>query len=185
MDVRIIGGSFRGKKLKVPPQYREFRPTMGRAREALASSLIGWIPGSSVCDICAGSGAFALEMLSRGATLATAVEADTQRAGLIGTFAKEMGLEDRLSVCAGGASEFLKSCDKLFDIVFFDPPYREDALADLVPLAWDIVSPGGVLIFEYASDDKYPEQTDFFKLREHRSRRYGSSSFAIFTKDVE
>src|SRR5882757_2999867 len=71
--LRIIGGSWRGRRLRFPPQ-EEIRPTPDRVRETLFNWLGSRVPGSRCLDLFAGSGALGLEALSRGAAQVTFVE---------------------------------------------------------------------------------------------------------------
>ena len=74
--MRIIGGKARGRRLQVPKSG--VRPTPDRVREALCSMLGSEIPDASILDLFAGSGAFGLECLSRGAAALTLVEKNTK-----------------------------------------------------------------------------------------------------------
>jgi 16S rRNA G966 N2-methylase RsmD len=78
--VRITGGSWRGRRLEVP---RGIRPTTELARKAAFDILGDTIRGARVLDACAGSGAYGLEALSRGAAHATFVEADRKAAEVL------------------------------------------------------------------------------------------------------
>lgn len=78
--VRITGGTWRGRRLEV---LRGVRPTTELARKAVFDILGGAIRGARVLDACAGSGAYGLEALSRGAAHATFVEADRKAAEVL------------------------------------------------------------------------------------------------------
>src|ERR1700761_3326786 len=73
--LRIIGGTWRGRRLRFPPQS-EIRPTPDRVRETLFNWLATHVPGARCLDLFAGSGALGLEALSRGAAQVTFVERD-------------------------------------------------------------------------------------------------------------
>ncbi|MEN9806994.1 MAG: hypothetical protein RL756_1514, partial [Pseudomonadota bacterium] len=72
-EVRIIGGKFRGRKLRFP-DAPGLRPTLGRSRETLFNWLVGDIVDARCLDLFAGSGALGFEALSRGARRVTFVE---------------------------------------------------------------------------------------------------------------
>ncbi|MBF6257086.1 16S rRNA (guanine(966)-N(2))-methyltransferase RsmD [Nocardia farcinica] len=126
---RIVAGTAGGRRLRVPPAGT--RPTSDRVREALFSALAARMDfaGARVLDLYAGSGALALEALSRGAARALLVESDRRAAQVVRANIAELGLsgaELRVgSVGAvleqGGAGEF--------DLVFADPPYELDTAA--------------------------------------------------------
>ena len=73
--MRITGGEFGGRNLKVP-KSDAIRPTQDRVREALFNIIQFEVPGSDFLDLFAGSGAVGIEALSRGAKSATFVEAN-------------------------------------------------------------------------------------------------------------
>ena len=179
---RVIAGQARGRRLAVPGG-RTTRPTSDRAREAMfaaAGSVLGSFDGTRVLDLYAGSGAFGLEALSRGATAALLVEADPRTAGVIRANIGAVGLpgarlvNDRVErVLARG----LPAGGEPYDVVFADPPYAlpDDgvtaALAALVPGGW--LAPGALVIVERAARSgplRWPE--GFFP---GRSRRYGEA----------
>ena len=137
---RIIAGSAKGRRIAAPKGDRT-RPTTDRVREALFSALASWfdttdgdpteqLAGLSVLDLCAGSGAIALEAASRGAARVVAVEQDRQTAALIEANAKDARL--RVEVRAARAEQFASAAGEAFDLVFLDPPYDADIVDDVL-----------------------------------------------------
>jgi 16S rRNA (guanine966-N2)-methyltransferase len=123
--MRVIAGASRGAKLRVPDEVS--RPTADRVREAIFSILGERVAGARVLDLYAGSGALAIEALSRGARSAILVERNAKAAGVI-----EANL--RSARLTGGAVErvdverFLKreaERGRAYDLIFADPPYRK------------------------------------------------------------
>ena len=175
---RIIGGSAGGRRLKTPPGEGT-RPTSDRVREALFSALesqLGTLSGHSVLDLYAGSGAVALEALSRGAASATAVESDRRVARLIAANASDLGLA--LKVIARPVERVAaESCASAFDVVFADPPYPlaepelAETLAALDSHGW--VRSGSIVVIERSARSPQPTYpTGWETLRE---RRYGET----------
>lgn len=127
---RIISGFAGSRELKVPKSGT--RPTSDRVREATFSALEARdvIEGARVLDLFAGSGALALEALSRGAVSVTMVEKNPQAGALLRTNAdliRNAGKLDALAtrvVIASVASYLGNPSSELFDIVFIDPPYE-------------------------------------------------------------
>jgi 16S rRNA (guanine966-N2)-methyltransferase len=121
--LRVIAGTWRGRTLQAP-RGPATRPTSDRVREALFS-ILGDVAESRVLDLYAGSGALAIEALSRGAAEATlvdsswaAVEAIRHNLGRVSAQA-EVVRDDALRFC-GRASQSARQ----YDLVFLDPPYR-------------------------------------------------------------
>lgn len=132
--MRVVGGIWKGRVIDAPPG-RETRPTTDRTRESIASSVLSFfdlsLEGVRMLDAFAGSGAFGIEMLSRGAAYCTFIDADRRsiqvvKKNLAGL--KVPPTQYRI-VCA----DTYKSADTLavqgtfFDLVFLDPPYATSA----------------------------------------------------------
>lgn len=124
--VRVIGGEWRGRRLKVPGSAR---PTLDRAREAVFSAIAAAIPGAHVLDLYAGSGALGIEALSRGAERATFVDADRDATRIVADNLAGLGATDRATVVPAAAVAFLARppAGPPFDLVFVDAPYATDA----------------------------------------------------------
>ena len=125
--LRIIGGSWRGRKLRFPPSS-EIRPTPDRVRETLFNWLGARVSGARCLDLFAGSGALGLEALSRGAAHVTFVERDGLAARELRTRLAEWHATGA-HVEHADAFRFLKGSAQPFDIVFVDPPFASDVLA--------------------------------------------------------
>lgn len=122
--MRVTGGKARGIPLRVPSG--PVRPATDYLREAVFSSLAAWIPGARVLDLFAGTGAYALESLSRGAASAVAVDRMTAAVirGNAAAVAKSMASPELpLEVIAADAVAFAPAAAD-FDLVFADPPWE-------------------------------------------------------------
>lgn len=138
-EVRIIGGKWRGRKLKFP-DAQGLRPSQDRARETLFNWITPWLADSRCLDLFAGSGALGFEALSRGAQRADLIdESPAVYAAL--TTAKQMLQAQDARVHRGDALTQLKTLANSttatqYDIVFIDPPFASalaaPALAALV-----------------------------------------------------
>jgi 16S rRNA (guanine966-N2)-methyltransferase len=128
--LRIIGGTWRGRRLRFPPQD-EIRPTPDRVRETLFNWLAQRVPGARCLDLFAGSGALGLEALSRGAAEVTFVERDIAAVRELRARLTEWGASGA-QVEHNDALRFLTGRPpvKAFDIVFLDPPFTSNLLAD-------------------------------------------------------
>lgn len=124
--LRIIGGQWRGRKI----QFAEkpgVRPTSDRVRETLFNWLAPHIRGARCLDLFAGSGALGFEALSRGADF---VEMVDQSADVIKTLQKNIALIgiENIKVSKKRVPNQLSKPDQAFDIVFLDPPFRQDMI---------------------------------------------------------
>ena len=127
--LRIIGGAWRGRRLRFPPSP-EIRPTPDRVRETLFNWLAARVPGARCLDLFAGSGALGLEALSRGAAHVTFVERDPAAAREIAARLDEWGAA-AARVELSDAVRFLNAtAADSFDIVFLDPPFASPLLAE-------------------------------------------------------
>lgn len=126
MSVRIIAGTWKGRKLAVP-EGLDIRPTSDRVREAVFSrlqSMLGDWEGLRVADLCAGSGAFGLEALSRGAAHATFVEQNRAAANAIARTLKLLGRTADATVLTHDARA-LPLAAVSYDVLYLDPPYAD------------------------------------------------------------
>jgi 16S rRNA (guanine966-N2)-methyltransferase len=125
--LRIIGGIWRGRRLRFPPSP-EIRPTPDRVRETLFNWVAARVPGARCLDLFAGSGALGLEALSRGAAHVTFVERDPAAAREIASRLAEWGARTA-SVEHADARRFLERTPAApCDIVFLDPPFASSLL---------------------------------------------------------
>lgn len=174
--MRVIAGALGGRRLASPPG--ETRPTSDRVREALFS-ILGPIDGLRVLDLFAGSGALAIEALSRGASEALLVEQDRRTAGVAGENVESLGLESRARLVVGRAeveAARLARAGERFGLVFADPPYRQ-GLETLRGLSADlsrVVAPGGRIVVE--SHRRDPAALDLPMVHE---RQYGDTAIRI------
>ena len=128
---RIIGGIAGSRKLVSPAKAT--RPTSDRIRESIFSRLESrdLISGAKVLDLYAGTGALALEAISRGATSAYLVERDGKAAAVCVANARlvqkslaDEDVEAEIKVVNKAVTSFLASNALEFDLVFIDPPYE-------------------------------------------------------------
>src|ERR1700729_1479025 len=121
--MRVIAGTYGGREL-VAPRGRATRPTADRVREALFS-ILGDVQHARVLDLFAGSGALAIEALSRGAEEAVLVDSAASAIAAIRRNLQALGLQ--ADVHRQTAARFLQRAQvdaRQYDLVFLDPPYR-------------------------------------------------------------
>ena len=154
MKLRIVAGSLKGRFLTIPERDTGFRPTRERVRESVAGILSPRIHGAVVADICAGSGAFGFEMISRGAGRVFFVESDPYRVRRLLEHAHRFGVAGQCSVEQRETGIFARECRMRFDIIYFDPPYEEPHFPELVPRLSELLTVNGVMVYERRSRGK-------------------------------
>ena len=158
--LRIIGGSWRGRKLRFPPSP-EIRPTPDRVRETLFNWLGPYLSGARCLDLFAGSGALGLESLSRGAAQVTFVERDPAAARELKARLTEWGATGA-RVEQSEALRFLGIARGPeigpFNIVFLDPPFDSDLLAQTADLLekGSLLAPVALIYVECAARKGLP-----------------------------
>jgi 16S rRNA (guanine966-N2)-methyltransferase len=124
MNLRILGGQWKGKGLLSPSQ-KSIRPTSARVRQALFDICQFWIEGISVLDLFSGTGAIGIEALSRGARHATFIEKDPRAIQLLKKrLSKFLISEKDRSIICGEARTEIRRLKKTFDLIYIDPPYE-------------------------------------------------------------
>jgi 16S rRNA (guanine966-N2)-methyltransferase len=176
--MRIVAGKHRGRRIAAPPGDA-VRPTSERARQALFNILAHGRFGPTpiygdvrVLDVFAGTGAFGLEALSRGARFATFIEQDRDAREALAANIKSLGEGARTRLLAGDATSPPRA-DGPYDLVFLDPPYRSGlaatALEALSRTGW--LGPEVLVIVELAAREDFEPPALFEVLEE---RRYGA-----------
>lgn len=160
--MRVIAGIYKGRRLKSPPSM-QVRPTSDRLRETLFNVITPRIEGSRFLDLCAGSGAVGIEALSRGAGHATFVDRSRKMCGLIESNLDLCRIpEEQTEVVNAPAEDFLKRIEGQsgpWDIIFFDPPYKDDYL-EVLSICGDpatiCLNKAGLIITEHHHKTELP-----------------------------
>lgn len=180
--MKIVGGTARGRIVDAPPG-RHTRPTSAVLREALFGSLAARIPGARVLDLFCGSGAIALEAVSRGAQSAVLVDADIKAVRCAAQNCAALKMDKQCRVYRNDfekALRILRKKGERFDFVYVDPPYQgglyEKALDGLFP---DLIAPGGCVVLEHAAADEMPPATPL--CQKEWTRVYGTRAMTLYT----
>ena len=159
MRLRIIAGSLKGRILQCPDTQLQFRPTLERTRQALADMLKPRVNGSMTADLCAGSGSFGFEMLSRGAAGVDFVENNSRCAALLKEHAEKFGVAGQCHIIIRDITGFVNAGIGRYDIIFFDPPYGADGMQPLVSLMLPMLMPEGILLYQRRRQSRATEST--------------------------
>jgi len=173
--VRIIAGEHRGRRIAVPARPG-VRPTPDRVRETLFNWLGQRLDGLTCLDLFAGSGALGFEAASRGALRVVLVEQDREAfQALLRT--QELLRTTQAEIVHEDAFAYLRRARGEFDLVFLDPPFRQNALgAALEAVAARVAQQGRVYV-------EAPEPVDpGAPWREVRRSRAGQVSYQLLEK---
>jgi 16S rRNA (guanine966-N2)-methyltransferase len=183
--MRITGGTLRSRALKAP-KGQATRPTTDRVREALFGILAsaGVIEGARVLDLYAGTGALALEALSRGAATAVLVESAREALTALRANVAALGLEDRSRVVAGDVAKAIRRLPDTgpFDLVFADPPWamvdEGHATAVLSTLARSAgIATDGRVVLEHSARTAPFDVDGLVRLE---TRKYGDTALTFY-----
>jgi 16S rRNA (guanine966-N2)-methyltransferase len=179
--MRVIAGAFRGRTLDAPAGSAT-RPTGARVKEALFS-ILGDVSGLAVLDLYSGSGALAIEALSRGARAAVFVESARPALACLRQNLKSLGLEGSATVLPVRVEGALRELLRLgpFDLVLCDPPWKdvEAARNALEALATaGVFAAGACVALEHAAKDP-PPAPEGSQLRLVDERRWGDTAIQL------
>ena len=184
--MRIIAGEMRSRTI-LAPKGTDTRPTLDRTRESLFNILAAECPEARVLDLYAGSGALALEALSRGAQSAVLCDCSREAARVIRQNIASLRLEDMarfLFMQDLQAVALLGREGAKFDLVFLDPPYRLDTAPACKALAEArVLLPDALVVIEHAAASS-PQPGDDYELTDRRTYRDTMISFYRYRGDT-
>lgn len=183
--MRIVSGTAKGRKL-VGFNSGSIRPTSDRVREAVFSSLysqIGHCNGKTVLDLFSGTGAMAIEALSRGAESAVLVDQSHDAETIIGKNLAATNLQDKASFLCGNVSKMiprLGNNGRTFDLIFVDPPYADDSIAEVLLSVnnFGLLRTDGIMCVETANKVHLPQTIGTLNCFDRR--QYGSTAVSYF-----
>jgi 16S rRNA (guanine966-N2)-methyltransferase len=179
--MRIIAGEARGRTI-IAPKGQDTRPTQDHVRESLFNILMREIPNARVLDLFAGSGALALEALSRGAESAVLVDNAAEAVQCIRRNVETVRVQERAKVLQCAWVEALRrlSDEKhSFTLVFLDPPYRMTDTGEQCArmAALDLLAQDALIVIEHHKDTP-PVLDERFIPRDER--RYGDTAIHFY-----
>lgn len=158
--MRVISGTARGLKLKAP-EGLSTRPTTDRIKESLFNIIAADLYQCRFLDLFSGSGAIAIEALSRGADKAVMVDADFKSINVIKDNVKKARVSDRAEILkcdVSSAISKLGARGEKFDIIFMDPPYNKNLVNSALEhiIRFDILDDQGYIIAEQSQEESIP-----------------------------
>ncbi len=153
--MRIISGKARGTKLETL-EGLDTRPTLDRVKEALFSIIQGYMYEADVLDLFSGSGALAIESISRGAKKAIACDKSKKAIEIIKQNVKKTHFENDIKVINAEYKKALEGINEKFDIIFLDPPYKTNygVEATKIIMEKDLLKEEGIIVFETDLEEK-------------------------------
>lgn len=176
--LRIIGGQWRGRKLCFP-KVEAIRPTPARVRETLFNWLAPIIQGAYCLDIFSGSGALGFEALSRGAASVTMCDRDPKIISTLKQHAALLKTTNGVFLQTDAVSFFNRNTQK-FDVIFLDPPFGSDLLAQCFEILAekDCLNPDAMIYVEAGVKEELPPiPTNWTS---HRSKKAGDVAYYLF-----
>jgi 16S rRNA (guanine966-N2)-methyltransferase len=180
--MRIIGGEYKSRTIAIPKGV-EIRPTQDKVRGAIFNILSN-VNGKNVLELFAGSGAFGIEAISRGAKSATFVDNNFRCVQAIRSNLESLGVNDsKYEIIKANALSLLPRLAKneeKFDIIFLDPPYYKGISKNcLINIdSYDIIAPVGVVIIEHFKKDALDAELE--RLLFIDERRYGDTIITMY-----
>ena len=182
MAVRIIGGKFKGRKLRSVRGIRT-RPTADRTREAIFNIIAFQVQDLRVLDLFAGTGALGIEALSRGAQSAVFIDNSNSALSILRENLTGLSVESSTRVIQWDLAANLKpllSKPQAFDLVFMDPPYNKNLV---VPALGHLhtsqaLDSGALIIVEHSQPEPVEPDPVLFDIVDHR--KYGKTLVSFF-----
>lgn len=173
--IKITSGKYRSRVLEVP-SYLEV-PSKSIVRTGMMNALSTYLEGTVVLDLFGGSGALAIEALSRGAAFAYIGELELEG---VKTIERNLSTlkESNARVIHGDYKEILNNYQDKYDVVFLDPPYKMKEVYKEVPeylLKNDRLSENAIVVLEYEGEIETPKEC-FSRTKEYH---YGRTKVLI------
>ncbi len=183
--MRVISGIARGTKLN-SIESLSTRPTLDRVKESLFNILQNDIRDTTVLDLFSGSGAIAIEFLSRGAKQAYLCENNIDAIKMIYANLDKTKLRDKAVVIGKDykkALEIIKQENIQFDNIFLDPPYKKDIAIESVKkiLSLNLLKHSGNLIIETDDEKRELLELEALNIQIRDIRKYGRVSLIFLS----
>lgn len=177
--MKVISGFLKGRNVK-GFNLDGTRPTMDRVKESLFAIIQNYLDGSVVLDLFSGSGNLGIEAISNGSKLAYFNDLNKESIKVIKSNVDQFNINDKciiLNYDYNRCLEFLKNQKIKFDIVFLDPPYKDEILNDAINfiIENDMINNDGIIVCEVGNN--YIK--DFDLLEKIKEKRYGDKEIII------
>ncbi|MDD3322511.1 MAG: 16S rRNA (guanine(966)-N(2))-methyltransferase RsmD [Paludibacter sp.] len=175
--MRIISGKYKGRRIAAPNNITA-RPTTDFAKEGLFNLLNNRIDfeGIDVLDLFAGTGSISFEFVSRDCSSVISIEQNERHCAFIKKVCTDLKIST-LQLIKTDVFRYIKSCHAQFDMIFADPPYELDKIADIPNhiFSHNLLKPDGLFVLEHSAKNKFELHPNF---SDHRN--YGNVNFSFF-----
>lgn len=175
--MRIISGKFKGRRIQASSKITA-RPTTDFAKEGLFNILNNHIDieGIRMLDLFAGTGSIGIECISRDCREVIAVEINEKHGAFIRKVCQELKIEN-LFLHKADVFKFITGCHSKFDLIFADPPYELEKLAEIPDLIFkhDLLEVEGIFVLEHGAKQQFENHPHFLF-----HRKYGNVNFSFF-----
>lgn len=177
--MRIIGGTFKGRKFYPPADKWPTRPTTDFAKEGLFNILNNRLDFENlrVLDLFGGTGSHSYEFISRGCTQVTYVDKFPACVDFVRKTAKVLQIEQELTIIKADVFKFIENCALQYDYIFAGPPYALSTIPTLPDLIFQhsLLAPNGLFILEHNPNHLFRSHIHFSE-----ERNYGKTLFSFF-----
>ena len=175
--MRVIAGYLGGRNFESPHGHRT-HPMSDKVRGAIFG-VLGDIKGLNVLDTFAGSGALSFEAISRGASHSTAIDNDKRAHTVMQESIESLELQDRVKAIKAYVGAWsTRHQDKLFDLIFVDPPYDNPPYRDLDSIPRHLKD-SGTLVLSWPGKEK---ACSFKGLKVVEQKNYGDAQLVFYQK---
>lgn len=178
--MRVISGLYKGRKLD-GFDIEGTRPTQDRVKESLFGSIQDYIEDSIVLDLFSGSGNLGIEALSNGAKECFFIDNNKEAIKMINSNLSKIGITSNvLNKDFRDALEYFKENNIRFDLVFLDPPYKDDYIDYSIKYLLDnnLLNDKSIIVSEFENNIK----TDYKELKITKEKKFGYKKIVIFKK---
>lgn len=185
-NMRVIAGELKGRRLSAD-KGRRVRPTADRTKESVFNILSPSLVGAEVLDLFSGTGALAIEAISRGAVSAVLIDAYGDSLAVIRKNISACGLMERTQVIRWHIErnlDCLRNRRPPFDLVFMDPPYAQGLVRPALKSLQQsrCLAPDAQIVIEHGINDPLPDPLSPYSLADQR--RYGKTLVSFLSPMV-
>lgn len=177
--MRIIAGTFKGRKFIPPAKKWPTRPTTDFAKEGLFNILNNriYFEDTKMLDLFGGTGNHCYEFISRGCRDATYVDKHGPAVAFVKKISKELDIEDKIKIVRSDVFRYIENCREQYDFIFAGPPYPLPIL-DTIPdevFKADLLAEDGLFVLEHNPNHDFKDHDRYVE-----ERNYGTTIFAFF-----